>query len=381
MADYPLTPLLLSTIDELTPTQLEDAAKIGDAMRQTRHIIKNLLEIIMNDDGTLKASAVTGVGSASVTTAMIIDLAVTTAKLADLSVTTGKLADAAVTTIKIADLAVQTAKLNDLAVTTAKLNDLAVSTAKVIDKAITSAKLANDAITDANRAVSADHIKDNAVITRTIANLAATPDKLSNIGANKLLVGNGSGVIAADIGGSVSAQLVGTTLSFTLAGEGSLTLATAVVAERAAFSAAGGSSTAATWVERPAADSGGILVEEDDPVGIVSLTGSKINVRDAGQYLVTLVAMGYSCGTHIARLKNFTTGAILLETAAAAAPAGVMNACFGIGVITVAAAGNQLTIEHQTELTKATNGFGLPHGISGVNNRYFFLQVTKVDTA
>lgn len=43
-----------------------------------------------------------------------------------------------------------------------------ISTAKVNDKAVTSAKIANDASVDANRAITADHVKDAAIIYRCL---------------------------------------------------------------------------------------------------------------------------------------------------------------------------------------------------------------------
>lgn len=98
-------------------------------------------------------------GSASVTTAKIDDLAVTAAKLAADSVTTAKILDAnvtvaklatdSVTTVKIVDSNVTTAKINDSAVTTAKINDSAVTTAKINDSAVTTAKINNSAVTGA----------------------------------------------------------------------------------------------------------------------------------------------------------------------------------------------------------------------------------------
>ena len=377
MANYDLTPLLLSTIDPLDPTQLEDASKLGDALRQTRHILKGLLSVIMNDDGSLKEVA--ALGSDVVTSAKIADLAVTAAKLADLAVTSGKLADLAVLTAKIAELAVTTGKIADLAVTTGKLADLGVSTGKILDKAVTGPKIANDAAVDANRGIGADHIKDSAVVTRAIADLAVTPGKVSNLGAGKIIVGNGTGAIAATVGGAVTATLVGTVLELTLGGVGGeLPLAAAIVSEKAASAGAGGSSAAGVWTARPAADSTGVLVEEDDPLAILTITSGRINMTKAGTYLAIMFASAYSCGTHIARLKNFTSGVILMETAAASAPAAVMNSCFGQGVIVIPTDGHQLIVEHWTEFTKATNGFGLPAG-AGVDNRYFYLLLAKVD--
>lgn len=380
MATYPQSPVALSTIDETTPTQLEDAALIGDALRQTRAIFKNLLDVIMNDNGTLKASAVTGVGDNSITTAMLQDLAVTTAKLNNLAVTTGKLADGSVTAAKLGALAVVTAALNDLAVTTAKLADSAVTTPKINNKAVDGTKLANDASVDANRAVNTDHIKDNAVATAKIADKAVTPAKMSNIGANKVLVGDGTGMSAADIAGDISASYSAGVLTLTIGGTGAgVTLSSAIVSERSAATGAGGSSAAADYTIRPAGDSTGVLIREDDPLNIVSIvSGNKIRIKAKGQYLVFIAAIGYSCGTHFIALVD-PDGIHLVDTIPAASPAGAMTLTFGQGIITTADDNTDLQVKHWTEFAKATNGLGLPHGVTGVQNRYLYIQFTKIE--
>lgn len=379
MADYPTTPVALSTIDETTPTQLEDAAKLGDAVRQTRSVFKALLALIMNDTGTLIPTIITAVGDGSVGTNALLDGSVTTPKLAVNAVTTVKITDLNVTTNKINDLAVTTGKLADTAVTTAKITDANITTAKIANDAVDTTKLKDDAVVDANRAVTSDHIRDSAITSAKVLDKAITPAKVSNIGAAKLLVGDGTGVIAASIGGAVTASLIGTTLTFVNAAAGAgVSLATAIISEKSAANGDGGSATGAAWDARPVGDSAGVLTEEADPANIVSIVSGKVQFAKAGDYAVALYCSAYSVGLHVARLKLVATAAILFETAPVSAPSGVMSQCYAEGIITIPSDGGQVQIEHWTELAKATNGFGLHAGIVGVSNRFLFLRITAV---
>jgi hypothetical protein len=383
MADYPTTPVALSTIDETTPTQSEDAAKLGDALRQTRALTKSLLGLILNDDGTIKDTAITSVADGAVTTDKLSDGSVTALKVADAAITTSKVDDLAITTAKIADTAITTSKITDANVTEEKIADSAVTTDKLGLHAVTSDKLSSSATVDDDRAVSADHIKNSAVTTDKLADKAVTPAKISNIGSGSIIVGNGTGAVAATISGDVGGAYDSLTnsLVLTIGGAGGgVALSEAVVIEKGAATASGGSSTAATFVQRPAGDAGTVLTEESDPVNILSIASNKIQIATAGTYQLSLSCSAYSVGTHMARLVRDDTNTTIFETAPAAAPAGVMNNTYGEGSFVCPANGTVYRIEHWTEFAKSTNGFGLPAGITGVNNKYVVLRLSKVDT-
>src|SRR3990170_9022335 len=65
-----------------------------------------------------------------------------------------------------------------------------VSTAQINAKAVTSVELANDAVVDASRAVSADHIKNNAIIGRTVKIATYSWAPVATINANASISDN-----------------------------------------------------------------------------------------------------------------------------------------------------------------------------------------------
>ena len=146
----------------------------------------------------------------------IKDNGVVTAKIASNAVDSSKIASNAVIAAKIASNAVESSKIASAAVSTAKIADNAVSTAKIAGAAVTLAKIENLAATQflvgngSNRpaavAMSGDAtlsnagavtIANNAISTAKIANAAVTLGKLANVGAGKILVGDGAGAAAA----------------------------------------------------------------------------------------------------------------------------------------------------------------------------------------
>lgn len=397
MASYPLTPTALSTIVETDPGDLEVASKLGEALRQTRTIVKNLLTVIMNDDGTLKSVAL--LSANSVTSSAINAAAVITAKLADLAVSSAKLADLAVTSGKITDLAVITAKLNDLAVITGKLADLAVTTGKVADKAITSAKLANDNATDANRAVQPDHVRDSAIIERTIANLAVSAAKLKSAGNKFMYIDNGSAVqlLEVDQTGDMVADIASGKLKFSYpVGKGGLLSAAAFMVERGGANANAGTATGNAFNVRPSGAGAGStdFVEIYDPVGLIDFvvvndSGNKkrIKFNQAGSYYIEAAATAYRCNDHFIRLVDKTASpeVVLFESIpfSTDSTVTVMNTTVGSGVITIPADNHLVQLEHWVQTTRATDGLGRSAQLSGsypaTNSTYVTLFIIKLD--
>lgn len=397
MATYPLTPVRISTIVTTDPTDAENPAKIGEALRQTRTILTGLLSVICNDDGTLKAPS--SLAAASVSTASIIDLAVTTVKLADLAVTTAKIADASVLTAKLADLAVTTAKLAANCVDATKIANGAVGTTQLAAKAVTSAILANDAAIDANRAVISDSIKDSAIIERTIANLAVSAAKLKSSAAGSMFLDNGTNVelLEVDTDGDVVPAKVGGKIKFSFpTGTGNLLSAAALIVERGGSNAAAGAAAAATFNVRPSGAGAGAtdLVELYDPTNMVSFvvdndSGNKKRIifAEPGTYYVRMAALAYKVGSHFARLVDKTNNVILFETGGSIVTAGTGDPtgdfCQGEGIMTITTANTHVQIEHWTAKAKTTDGLGTPIQDSGTypmtNNTYLYLFIVRLD--
>ena len=395
MANYPLTPINISTLDPLTPSDLENPAKLGEALRQTRSIIAQLLTIVMNDNGSLKTVSV--LATDSVATNNLLAACVTAAKLAAGAVTTAALADAGVSTAKLIDLAISTAKIADLAITTIKLADASVATAKLIDKAVTGAKIANDAATDANRAITSDHVKDSAIIERTIASLAVSMAKLKPTASNSMLWDNGASVgsYPVDTTGDIVPTLTGGKVKFAFSsGKGNLFGAMALVVESGGAGADAGDAAVTAWNIRPAGGGSGstdfhIIY---DPAGIldpafVVISGTPNKKRllfvTAGKYYVKMSCAGYKVGTHAARLVDYTAGSptVLFETGAnvvAATSDVTQDFSIGEGLIIIAANNTQVQLEHYTTLAKTVNGLGIHLGVLTTNN-YVYMQFVRLE--
>ena len=124
-------------------------------------------------DVTFNSSGVSIIGSGKVLEGMLGSESVATAKIKDLAVSAAKLASDAVETAKILNLAVTTGKLADLAVTAQKLASEAVETGKIKNAAVTAAKMAANSVESAM-------IKDGAVTAQKIANSAVIESKIED---------------------------------------------------------------------------------------------------------------------------------------------------------------------------------------------------------
>lgn len=198
MANYPTSPITLSTIDETLPAGTEDASKIDDVIRQTRAVFKGLLGKIMSDDGTLISDIVFPAGS--VTTNALKDAAVTETKLGLGAVTAERLADKAVTSAKLAGdasdntlRAVDATHIKDGALVSRHFATASVPTAAVVDGAITTPKLADLSVTSAKIAV-------GGVDTANLGGQVVSAEKLKSSGALEL---TGYGRLYVDTGSEV----------------------------------------------------------------------------------------------------------------------------------------------------------------------------------
>lgn len=347
-------PTLVSQIDTARPTDASAANLLANEVRAFKAQVKDLLLVIMNDNGSLKDGALgsaaqlgTGIvgsqqlGSGVVDSQHIAadaiepvhmsDLSVLTAALGDLAVTTGKLADAAVTAAKLATDAVETAKIKDAAVTGVKIADGTIASAKIAD--LNASKLTDGSLTVAKFAVSPGGIRLPVIETTTAGSKLAT------------------------IGGALSATLVADELVFTI-GTG--------VTESGTIAAVGqtasGNTTAASYENR-------LPYSRLRGEALVEIDGNYIKVLDAGTFLVIYQAVGYSCGLFKVNLADFVTPTYtnkIIGTVAYAGP-GQQASSFGCDLLIVPSPNSLYTLRHYAELTVAGNGQGLLVGGGGTD--------------
>jgi hypothetical protein len=418
MANYPTTPLKLSTIDPTLPAPTEDASKIDDALRQTRAIFKGLLALIMDDNGVLLAAPT--VADNSVGTTALQDLAVTGAKIAAATIPAGKFVAKAIVGADIAnDAAVDANRaiggdhIKDNAIALRHIPDGTITAAKLAALTITGSQILNDAAVDANRAIGSNHIKNSAVIERCIADGVIGFAKLKTAGAST------AGRYLVDIAGAFGLYEVDTTLSqilTTIVG-GKLVMSLNAINPNAINTAlikeigtdggtlgthsVGGGAYGTEWIQRPfratvaqAAGTGAyavpgtynhVFVDGDsnlseiyDPNGLItfvvdSSSGAnvtQIKFAQAGKYYVELTAVAWSASpdypmTHAARLLKVTGGAstVLLETSPRVQLQN-QDATVGCGIIDTVS--NELVIiQHQCRYQNSVPiaSLGTPLGI------------------
>lgn len=379
MSDYPQSPVTLASMDATLPLSTESLNALDEVLRQTRYLLKEVLKVEHNEDGTHKGISAAQLGTDAVETAKIKDLAVTTAKLAALAVTAAKLAVDAVETDKIKDLNVTTDKLNDLAVTEGKLAAGAVTAAKLAANSVTSGKLAEDAVTDANRPVVTNTIRDGAITAAKIASGGLPPATvLTPASTGMLMVGNaasGAPLMASVIGDLQVVAVVdspptvefkvtaGAAIDYNIFGHYSPS-ATAPFPNAGAVVAA----TPSTWEQYPF---------NDTVVGSAfTISGGRLKAVTAGTYLIHAVVPGYGIDRFQARIKHTGTATAYYPGSAASAPA-LHQAVSVIDCAVVVEVDDYLDLEIAAE---TANVYGRGIGLATGQNNYF-AQITLLAQA
>lgn len=380
MADY-FDISALTELDPTTPSGAEPASVLDDALRQVKVFLRAYLSVSHNNDGTLKAQAVSStsvtpgsmrgstgnagtaqeLAQGTVSTPDLRDLAVTEAKLGDAAVTGNKLGTDAVTTAKIQGEAVTTAKLAIQAVTREKLADSAVGTDQIEDGAVTPAELATGAVTNTKLGAG-----------------AVTADKVSMAGSQCFLINDAGVIREAQFGGVVQVSSIdhsGTPaivrLAFADVEEGALVGKYVKLSEVLSPGTSAGASVATTWTARNVG-----WVEQNDALDLVGVSGATITIKEPGSYYVRLSVPFYAVGKAKVRLRktNGTADTVLLSTAVAV-PASTQAICQLSGAITVAA---NDTFEVQYYCDSAVGGNGLGIAVGGSENEvYSTLELFK----
>jgi hypothetical protein len=400
MADYPTLAATLSALaaTETDPTGAESAAKLNDAIVQTRVWLGDFLSQVFTDVGKLKpyaidadvipAGTVRGSNPVGDVQREILQRSIRAIDITLESITSAELAAAAVTTAKIADEAVTAAKLATGAFTSDKIGTQAITTDKIAASAITTPLLATDA-------VQTTKIKDENVTTAKVALRAIDGSRLPAGTAGQVLVGgntvNGqansfkpvtlSGVITVDADGVT-----------TFASDAADATAFAIVAESGAPSGtAGGLSKTADWCRRganlaPAAGSGQWIIEKD-PSGLVNINGSYIEFKKDGAYRISVSCPAYKVSGHMIR-ATVKKDAVAADTQvfygsseyASNANLGQTRSQMDI-IVNFSGATDTvfpyMYIDHYTDIAIASEGLGKNVG-AGVNERYAIVSIFKL---
>lgn len=317
----------LSQLDVTLPLDTEQVKNLPAAQREERRVLKTVLKVEHNDDGTHMAGAIL--------TAYVKDANITTAKIADGAVTTVKMADGSVTAAKLdGSITTSTSGIADAAVTTVKLADGSVTTPKIADAQVTEAKL---------------------VQGTTLA--------------GQILVSQSSGKYAPKTpSGAMTMSDAGI---FTASS--ALSVAYAYLRDAEASTTPGGTFTAGSWVARS-------FNTEIDPANLLTL-GSGINITViAGTYLCFASAPAWKCDAHQVRLYNVTGTAELCSGSVSFSDSTTPSQTESriVSMPFTLAADSVLQLQHQCGTTSSTSGLGHPASFSGTEEVYAQFALIKV---
>jgi hypothetical protein len=377
MADYPNI-TSLTDLDATTPAGAEVASKIDDAIRQIKYFLTQYLAVSHNADGTAKNN--------STILASIANDLITYAKIQNVSATDkvlGRSTAGAGDIEEIACTAAGRALLDDVDSaaqrTTLGLGTIAVlnsiATANIDALAINAGLLATDSVTSAK-------IMAANVTETKIADANVTAAKLKSTGSNtvpKAFIGADTAAEAL-IGGVLSAAYnSGTnTLEFSFAGTtvpssgaGDAGIAYARLEEQYAANTGAGGTTAATFVDRTS-------WVENDPAGMVSVSGAQITFAKAGVYWIRLsVPCSGAVGFHRCRLYNNTLSAQIKVGTTEQCVAAATTRSELWEIVTISTDNTVLKVQTWATNSVATTGLGAPSN-QGDAEVYSIMEIVKL---
>lgn len=337
----------LNDIDTSLPLNSDSPAELAAEIRLLKETVKNLMMVPFNNNGSLKSILISSLAGDSVGTEQLVDGSVTGAKLAAGAVGEEKLASLSVGTAKLINEAVTVSKLGNQSVDNTKLANNAVRNVH-LGEAVNADRLGNSTTDDAVRAVGQNHLKDGAVTDRSV----------TDVGAAKLS-GGANGMFLYKTGGVWTPVEVAGALTFnTISGlfELSSQFKIALVGDSKARAAAGGATTADTWVERD-------LGELADVDNVVTFTGNSFKLVQ-GLYFLVFRVPASNVGRHQARLfqdNGDSTNIIpAWGSSAVASGAGVMSYSEIICVLDVSSDDWSFKIQHWCQNTVGANDLGVP---------------------
>lgn len=143
----------------------------------------------------------------------------------------------------------------------------------------------------------------------------------------------------------------------------------ALIADQKDYNVAGGTFTSGAWRTRD------LNTELYDPDAIVSISSNQFSLA-AGTYRVRWWAMAHDhVNQTVSKLYNATDAADV----ATGTPTYISNNTLSHGVTEVTIAGTKaFEIQHYSQATQASSGFGTPHNLSGYYNYYTVVEIWQV---
>ena len=210
----------------------------------------------------------------------------------------------------------------------------------------------------ADDSVTTIKIEDDAVTTAKILDNNVTLAKMAGLARGKIIVGDASGDPSALTVGAANQVLKsdGADVSWG-ADSGGLFASYAIIVDQKTTNVDGGTFTSGAWQTRD------LQTEVSDVDGIVSISTNEFTLA-AGSYLIMWGAPGYRVGNHRTRLYD-VTGTAALQPGLSASCANSDIATVSNGSTRVTPSGsNTYRIEHRSDITRATDGFGYASNFS-----------------
>ena len=147
----------------------------------------------------------------------------------------------------------------------------------------------------------------------------------------------------------------------------------AVICDKKAYDADGGTFTAGSWQKRD------LNHEIRDSGGIVSISSDQFTLG-AGNYLIKWSAPAENVNRHTTRLYNATDASAVLSGSSAFLSDGISTEVTGrsFGAAYVSIDGSKaFEIQHYGQTTSSTMGFGMKSNISGADSIYTIVEFYK----
>ena len=145
----------------------------------------------------------------------------------------------------------------------------------------------------------------------------------------------------------------------------------AIICDEKAYNVGGGTFTGGAWRTRD------LNTEIADPDSIVSISSNQFTLG-AGSYLIEASAPAYDINRHVARIYNATTSAVVQvgQTAYISQNDSIQTNALVVARVTITGS-TDFEIQHQSQSTDATEGFGVESNISGTNSIYTIVKIFK----
>ena len=145
----------------------------------------------------------------------------------------------------------------------------------------------------------------------------------------------------------------------------------AIICDEKAHNADGGTFTLGAFRTRD------LNTEIADPDGIVSISSNQFTLG-AGNYLIEASAPAYAVNRHIARLQNITDSTTVQYGQAQYTDAAnfVYNSSVVVARVSITAS-KTFEIQHRSQSTQSSNGFGVQTAMSGVDSIYTIVKIYK----